>query len=189
MTRSYSLIIFQEIFAIYNDGSTTCASSSSPEKPFNCTGVARVTGRDNKVHFNIKALDPVLIQGLDTITFNKPSGCAKHIYTIYAGLTSRDKTFSQTSTWVSLTNGSMTKRIHMESNAYGGEQYWLAGCLLRGLDSYQLHPINVFFSTRPDNEVNKKSLKSYIYFVRPRCQTCALRRLDLTKVSLVCHFK
>ena len=41
---------------------------------------------------------------------------------------------------------------------YGGERRWLAGCLLLsgGADpSFQLRPLNVFFTERPDEEVGR----------------------------------
>ena len=71
---------------------------------------------------------------------------------------------------------------------YGGERRWLAGCLLLagGAEpTFQLRPLNVFFTEKPDEEVNN-DLKARIQTCfQPRCQTCVSRLLgSLRRVSL-----
>merc|ERR1712179_878293 len=67
--------------------------------------------------------------------------------------------------FVSLSDGSTTEEIKMEASVYGGERHWLAGCLLlsgsQNDPAYQLRPLNVFFSVRPDVEVPELCLETF----------------------------
>ena len=73
---------------------------------------------------------------------------------------------------------------------YGGERRWLAGCLLLtgGADpTFQLRPLNVFFTEKPDEEVGIVSIIRELHnnSFPPRCQICVWRLLDsLRRVSL-----
>ena len=74
---------------------------------------------------------------------------------------------------------------------YGGERRWLAGCLLLtgGADpTFQLRPLNVFFTEKPDEEVGIVSIIKELHnnSFPPRCQICVWRLLDsLRRVSFV----
>jgi len=142
-----------DIYAVYRDESTICATNPTDVNPNSCPGVAKVTGTDGK--------------GVETITFNKPSGDTPAVYTVFVEWTAPqglDASFADTNAWVSLTNGSITEDIEMKSNVYGGERHWLAGCLLIGGNTahdFQLRALNAFFTERPDEEVPDQCLEIF----------------------------
>merc|ERR1712212_361769 len=73
-------------------------------------------------------------------------------------------TFPDTNAWVSLTDATITEEIHMEAKVYGGERRWLAGCLLLagGAEpTFQLRPLNVFFTEKPDEEMPDLCLETF----------------------------
>ena len=76
---------------------------------------------------------------------------------------------------------------------YGGERRWLAGCLLLtgGADpTFQLRPLNVFFTEKPDEEVGIVSFIKELHnnSFPPRCQICVWRLLDSQRrVSLISY--
>ena len=82
---------------------------------------------------------------------------------------------------------------------YGGERRWLAGCLLLagGAEpTFQLRPLNVFFTEKPDEEVdNMDFIKRIPTSFPPRCRTCAwrllglLRRVSVMTSHLLCVFE
>ena len=82
---------------------------------------------------------------------------------------------------------------------YGGERRWLAGCLLLagGAEpTFQLRPLNVFFTEKPDEEVDYIDFKDRIHIsFPPRCQTYAwrllgsLRRVPVMTSHLLCVFE
>ena len=97
---------------------------------------------------------------METITFSRPSEDAPRVYTLYVTWTpptlGPEPSFASTNTWISFSDGSVTEEVHMEAAAYGGERHWLAACLLinGSMDtSFQLKPLNVFFTKTPDEEV------------------------------------
>ena len=72
-----------------------------------------------------RILDPEVIanlsiQGVETVTFKQPTSAeTKHVYTVYvewtAPIGNEAATFTDTNTWVSLTDGTITEEIHMEA--------------------------------------------------------------------------
>ena len=72
-----------------------------------------------------RILDPEVnanlsIQGVETVTFKQPTSSeTKHVYTVYvewtAPIGNEAATFTDTNTWVSLTDGTITEEIHMEA--------------------------------------------------------------------------
>ena len=82
------------------------------------------------------------------------------VYTLYVSWTALASgpkpSFSSTNALVSFSDGSLTEEVELEATAYSGEKFWLAACLL--LDgslksTFQLRPLNAFFTKRPDKEV------------------------------------
>ena len=127
-----------------------------------------------------------ILQGVETITFNQPTGEAQHVYTIYVEWTApvgdTDAAFSASNTWVSLTDGTITEEIHMEPKNYGGERRWLAGCLLTGGKSdhgFQLRPFKTFFSEKPDEEVPDLCLETFGLAKKGWCFVCMFSPHDL----------
>ena len=97
---------------------------------------------------------------METITFSRPSEDAPRVYTLYVTWTpptsGPQSSFAATNTWISFSDGSVTEEVPMEASAYGGERHWLAACLLMNGSadaSFQLKPLNVFFTKTPDEEV------------------------------------
>jgi len=130
-----------------------CASTPTESEPSNCPGVDKMTGTDGS--------------GVETITFNKPSGDKPAVYTVFVDWTAsagQDASFADSSAWVSLTDGSITEDIEMKANVYGGERHWLAGCLLIGGNTdpaFQFRALNAFFTERPDEEVPDLCLETF----------------------------
>lgn len=109
-----------------------------------------------------------LYQGYETITFNRPEVDTQLVYTLYAKWTAPASgpkpSIASTNALVSLSDGSLTEEVELEATAYSGEKFWLAACLL--LDgnlgsTFQLRPLNVFFTKRPEKEVGKSDIDDY----------------------------
>jgi len=142
-----------ELYATLRDDSVSCVTT--PDQLTDCDGVDLVTGAGD--------------QGVQTITFNQPSDENPAVYTLFARWNAPagqdKKVLSDMKAWMSLSNGTIMEEIDMDMSEYGGEKHWFAGCLLlSGTDKdsgYQLRPLNIFLSERPDEEMADYCLETF----------------------------
>merc|ERR1712080_189962 len=143
-----------DIYAVYKDSSSSCVTTPTGDSDVNCPGVDSVTGTDG--------------QGVETITFNQPTGETPSVYTVFVEWTQPaqhdDISIIATDAHVSVTDGRITEDISLSVVGYGGERYWVAGCLLLAGNTdpaYQFLPLNVYFTERPDVEVPDLCLETF----------------------------
>merc|ERR1712059_46778 len=109
-------------------------------------------------------------QGLESITFSDVASQQDTVYMVFVheNQPSPLDVFSGqianyldlSAAHVSATDGILSSEITMEAGQYGGETYWLAGCLRLG-GNFQFYPVNVFFTVRPDEEVPDLCLEMF----------------------------
>jgi len=142
-----------DLYAVHRDDFISCVTT--PNEASNCANVEKVTGAGD--------------QGIQTITFDQPADGTPSVYTIFiewnAPASEVGEKLGGTDAFISLSDGTITEEIKMDATEFGGERRWLAGCLLLSGSandpSYQLRPLKVFFTERPDTEVPDKCLEVF----------------------------
>ena len=102
--------------------------------------------------------------GAETISIKEIGNQDDNVYMVfvqdYSGETEQFKT---SEAHISSTDGKVSHSIDLQPISYKSEQYWLAGCIRFQDGSYEFMPLNVFFNSRPSDEVPDMCLENFGY--------------------------
>merc|ERR1712106_732191 len=104
--------------------------------------------------------------GVETITFHDVDNQQDAIYMIFVhhyGSNRVAEEFGSSGVHLTLTDGQVSTAVAMEAGSYNGEENWLAGCIKIVGTSFEFAPANVFFNSRPDEEVPNLCLETFGY--------------------------
>jgi len=103
--------------------------------------------------------------GAETITINTISEQDDNVYMVFVDnfYDSKFEEFRNSEAHISMTDGIVSHSIDFQPTDYNNEKFWLAGCIRFNDGSYEFMPLNVFFNTRPSEEVPDMCLENFGY--------------------------
>ena len=105
--------------------------------------------------------------GAETITLKEVDSQQDNVYMIFVNNYQASKVaeFKVSEAHVTITNGVVSHNLDLHSASHENENWWLAGCLRFTGDSYEFMALDVFFNSKPSEEVADMCLENFGYHV------------------------
>ena len=102
--------------------------------------------------------------GAETISLRDVGEQEDNVYMVFVqDYSEQPEQFRRSQAHISITDGVVSHSIDLQPVSYKTEQYWLAGCIRFQSGSYEFMPLNVFFNSRPSDEVPDMCLENFGY--------------------------
>ena len=102
--------------------------------------------------------------GAETISLKEVGEQEDNVYMVFVqDYSAEPEQFKTSEAHISITDGRVSHSIDLQPISYKSEQYWLAGCIRFQAGSYEFMPLNVFFNSRPSDEVPDMCLENFGY--------------------------
>ena len=103
--------------------------------------------------------------GAETITLKDVESQQDNVYMILVNnyVASKSAEFKHSEAHVTITNGIVSHNLDLNPADHDAENWWLAGCLRFNGDSYEFMALDVFFDSKPSEEVSDMCLENFGY--------------------------
>ena len=103
--------------------------------------------------------------GAETITLKEVDTQQDNVYMIFVNNYQASKVaeFKESEAHVTITNGVVSHNLDLHPASHENENWWLAGCLRFTGDSYEFMALDVFFNSKPSEEVSNMCLENFGY--------------------------